>query len=60
MNQTLEPSTKVKLHFLIKKKVQYGYALYVIGNIPILGNWHLQNSLKLNWNQVNPIHYIIG
>lgn len=41
-----------KIHFVMKKKVNYGQALYVVGNIPEIGSWGVRNSLRLTWNSV--------
>ena len=42
-----------KIYFIIQKKVDYGDAIYVPGNIPELGKWNLTDSLRLTWNKVN-------
>jgi len=41
------------LYFTINKKVEFGYSLYVCGNIVELGNWDIKYALKLNWRDVN-------
>jgi hypothetical protein len=52
MQGTLSPSKKVKVHFLIKKKVNYGFAVYVIGSVDVLGSWNVYQAFRLNWNTV--------
>lgn len=41
-----------KIHFTIKKKVKFGEAIYVCGNINQLGKWDPSKSYKLQWNNV--------
>lgn len=43
---------KLQIHFKIHKKVNFGKAVYVVGNIPELGLWKINFSLRLSWNQV--------
>jgi len=42
----------VTVNFSVSKKVEFGKALYVVGDIPPLGDWNVENSLKLSWNEV--------
>ena len=63
MQRALQTINRVKLHFLMKKKVSYGLGIYVIGNKDELGHWNILDSLRLNWNTVYYIYYgrmIIG
>lgn len=53
MQRALQTINRVKLHFLMKKKVSYGLGIYVIGNIDELGQWNIIDSLRLNWNTVH-------
>jgi len=39
------------LYFKINYKCEYGYSLYVSGNIEALGNWNPSKALKLNWSE---------
>lgn len=41
MGAELQSNNKRKIHFIIQKKVDFGKALYVVGNIPQLGSWTL-------------------
>lgn len=52
MQETLNTRKKIKLHFLIKKKVYYGFAVYVSGSSDVLGSWDISRSFRLNWNPV--------
>lgn len=39
------------MYFLVKKKVSYGWGVYVVGSVDVLGEWQIAHALKLNWNQ---------
>jgi len=30
----------------------FGWSIYIIGNIPELGNWEISKALKLRWQEV--------
>ena len=49
---SLKGGESIKIHFVMKKKVSFGQALYVVGNIPEIGCWRVRNSLRLTWNSV--------
>ncbi len=34
-------------------KIQFGKALYLVGDCKELGNWDLENSCKMEWTEVN-------
>ena len=36
----------------MKKKVDFGQALYVVGDHTALGSWDVKNALRLTWNFV--------
>ena len=51
IDQNSSKSTdNVKIHFNITKKVDYGKAVYVVGNIEALGVWSVTSSFRLSWN----------
>lgn len=52
MGAELQTNKMRKIHFIIQKQVDFGKALYVVGNIPQLGSWTVQRSLKLCWAKV--------
>jgi hypothetical protein len=52
MQETLNHRKKIKIHFLVKKKVSFGYAVYVIGSVDALGCWDISKAFRLNWNPV--------
>jgi hypothetical protein len=39
MGAELQTNKMCKIHFIIQKKVDFGKAVYVVGNIPQLGAW---------------------
>lgn len=41
----------VKVKFFRQKRVYFGEAVYVAGNIPALGDWNPYKAFKLNWNE---------
>lgn len=41
---------KVKIHFNITKKVSFGKAVYVVGDVDSLGVWSLASAFRLSWN----------
>ena len=53
---------KIHIYLIIKKSVSYGQAVYAVGNISHLGNWNIENCLRLNWSKVTNIlcRMIIG
>ena len=40
----------INLYFLINYKTYFGHAVYVLGNIPELGNWNIHSGFRLKWN----------
>lgn len=52
MGAELQKQKKVKIHFVIQKHIDFGQAIYVVGNIAGLGNWKVENSCKLCWSKV--------
>ena len=50
--ESLRGQQYTKIHFLIRKKVDFGQAIYVVGNLPELGGWTVHKSLRLTWNFV--------
>ena len=40
-----------EITFFIKKSVQFGRGVYVSGNIPELGSWDVEKSVKLYWRE---------
>ena len=49
MGANLESNKSQKIHFVMHKHVDFGKAIYVVGNIPQLGNWSIERSLRLSW-----------
>lgn len=47
MGANLESSKAQKIHFVMRKHLEYGKAIYVVGNIPQLGNWSIQKIPKV-------------
>lgn len=47
------PIKTYQISFSIAKKVKYGQAIYVCGNIKELGMWNPEKSLRLRWTEVN-------
>ena len=43
---------KITLFFKINFKTEFGKSIYVIGNISDLGDWKIENGIRLNWNEV--------
>ena len=41
---------KLQIHFKVHKKTDFGKAVFVVGNIPELGFWKVEFSLRLTWN----------
>lgn len=54
MGANLESSKDQKIHFVMRKHLDFGKAIYVVGNIPQLGNWSIEKSLRLSWFKVHP------
>jgi hypothetical protein len=52
MGASLQTQKMKKIHFIIQKKVDFGKALYVAGNILQLGCWDVEKSLRLSWAKV--------
>lgn len=52
MGAELQSNKLHKIHFIIQKEVDFGRSLYVVGNIPQLGSWCVERSLKLCWTRV--------
>jgi hypothetical protein len=52
MQKILNHKKQIKIHFLIKKRVCYGQAVYVVGSCNALGGWNVERALRLNWNHV--------
>ena len=42
------------------KKLKFGQGLYIVGNIPEIGNWDPMNSVRLNWTEGNNWSAIIN
>lgn len=42
-------SSTFKLKFIVQRKVSYGRGLYLVGNLPELGNWNPDFAVKLFW-----------
>jgi hypothetical protein len=57
MKKILTHKKQIKIHFLIKKQVEYGSGVYVSGSCNELGAWNIEHALRLNWNPV--IFFII-
>lgn len=53
MGANLESNKSQKIHFVMHKHVDFGKAIYVVGNIPQLGNWSIERSLRLSWFKVH-------
>ena len=49
-------ASKVQIGFNLRKKVPFGSAVYVIGGIPLLGNWVTSKALRLNWSEGHVWH----
>ena len=45
----------VKINFKFHYKAQFGYCIYIIGDIDLLGDWDINKAFRLNWTNV---HYI--
>jgi hypothetical protein len=52
MKKIFSHKKQIKIHFLMKKKVAYGEAVYVAGSSSALGVWNVERALRLNWNPV--------
>ena len=46
-----QDTVEAKLNFAFKKKVDYGRGLYLLGNIPELGNWNPLFAVKMFWSE---------
>lgn len=52
-SNTFNPQLRFyKIHFTLKKRIRYGQAIFVSGNIPELGNWAPSRAFRLSWNYV--------
>lgn len=51
MIDVCRPLAVVELSFVFKKKVKYGFGLYIVGNIPELGAWNPLHAVKLFWSE---------
>lgn len=52
VNSSRNANTQLQIHFNVCKPVEYGKAVYVVGNIQQLGAWDVQASLRLFWSEV--------
>lgn len=52
VNSSRNANTQLQIHFNVCKPVEYGKAVYVVGNIQQLGAWDVQASLRLSWSEV--------
>lgn len=47
----IKSTTTFKITFLSQRKVEFGRGLYVVGNLPELGQWDPRQSIKLFWTE---------
>lgn len=40
------------IYFELHYKCEFGDSVYVLGNVPELGNWEISKGLKLKWHEV--------
>lgn len=55
MNSSISASNSLlfhKIHFSLSKRVRFGQAIYVSGNIQELGLWEPSKAYRLKWNEV--------
>lgn len=52
MGANVQSNQKLKIHFALQKEIEFGKAIYVVGNITQLGCWRIENSLRLSWFKV--------
>jgi len=45
-------SFKFTIYFKVNYQACFGESIYVLGNIPDLGKWNIENGIKLSWNPV--------
>lgn len=45
-------SFKFTIYFKVNYQADFGESVYVLGNIPDLGKWNIENGIKLSWNTV--------
>jgi len=41
----------MELSFVFKKKVEYGFGMYIVGSTPELGSWNPLHAVKLFWSE---------
>lgn len=44
-----KPPSSFKLTFFVQRRVSFGRGLYLVGNLPELGNWNPDFAVKLFW-----------
>lgn len=45
-------SFKFTIYFKVNYQANSGESVYVVGNIPDLGKWNIENGIRLTWNPV--------
>ena len=50
MGAQIQSRKELKVHFSMQKGVEFGKAVYVVGNVGELGCWRVEQGLKLSWN----------
>jgi len=48
----MEGLFKVSLYFKVNYEARYGESIFVVGNIPELGQWKVEKGFPLKWNKV--------
>jgi hypothetical protein len=51
LNAQDHPRASLTINFTLKKKVSFGEGVYIVGNIPELGNWNPLLAAKLFWTE---------
>eukprot|EP00882_Tetradesmus_deserticola_P003190 GHRQ01003381.1.p1 GENE.GHRQ01003381.1~~GHRQ01003381.1.p1 ORF type:complete len:108 (+),score=33.10 GHRQ01003381.1:230-553(+) len=46
-----ETAEKVPVRFRIRKKIEYGERLKIVGNQAALGSWDVSKALELKWHE---------
>src|SRR3990167_7943706 len=51
LRMLIEDKWTTEVTFCVKKPVQFGRGVYVVGNLPELGDWSPRFSVKLFWSE---------
>lgn len=59
MDNLATENFSIYISFNIQYKVDFGQAVYIVGNIPELGTWNLKNAVQLKWFEGNNWKFVV-